>query len=72
MHTRVGFVTFLFLFFCFQTSHRIILSGSPIQNKLTELWSLFDFVFPGKLGTLPVFQAQFEIPIQLGGYANGN
>ena len=52
------------------TVHRIIMTGSPIQNKLTELWSLFDFVFPGKLGTLPIFQAQFSIPIQFGGYAN--
>jgi len=33
---------------------------------------LFDFVFPGKLGTLPVFQAQFAIPIQQGGYANAS
>ena len=32
----------------FSTSHRLILTGSPIQNKLTELWSLFDFVFPGE------------------------
>lgn len=31
----------------FDTPHRIILSGSPIQNNLNELWSLFDFVFPG-------------------------
>lgn len=54
------------------TVHRIILSGSPIQNRLVELWSLFDFVFPGKLGTLPVFQAQFAIPIQQGGYANAS
>eukprot|EP01132_Coremiostelium_polycephalum_P006184 gene6184-7700_t len=54
----------------FQTSHRIILSGSPIQNRLTELWSLFDFVFPGKLGTLPIFQAQFSVPIGLGGFSN--
>jgi hypothetical protein len=38
----------------FDTPHRIIMSGSPIQNSLTELWSLFDFVVPGKLGTLPV------------------
>lgn len=30
-----------------QTVHRIILSGSPIQNRLSELWSLFDFIFPG-------------------------
>lgn len=34
--------------------------------------SLFDFVFPGKLGTLPVFQAQFALPIQIGGYANAS
>lgn len=54
------------------TVHRLIMTGSPIQNRLTELWSLFDFVFPGKLGTLPVFQAQFAIPIQIGGYANAS
>ncbi|KAK7113755.1 DNA excision repair protein ERCC-6-like isoform X2 [Littorina saxatilis] len=54
----------------FRTSHRIILSGSPIQNNLKELWSLFDFVFPGKLGTLPDFLAHFSIPIVQGGYSN--
>jgi SNF2 family DNA or RNA helicase len=51
---------------------RIIMTGSPIQNQLNELWSLFDFVFPGKLGTLPVFQTQFALPIQIGGYANAS
>ena len=53
-----------------KTPNRIILSGTPIQNNLVELWSLFDFIFPGRLGTLPVFQKQFCIPINLGGYAN--
>ena len=48
------------------------MTGSPIQNRLTELWSLFDFVFPGKLGTLPVFQTQFALPIQIGGYSNAS
>ena len=52
------------------TPHRLILSGSPVQNNLRELWSLFDFVFPGKLGTLPVFLEQFSVPITMGGYAN--
>jgi SNF2 family DNA or RNA helicase len=33
-----------------KTHHRIILSGSPIQNSLRELWSLFDFIYPGRLG----------------------
>ncbi|XP_064087778.1 DNA excision repair protein ERCC-6-like [Macrobrachium nipponense] len=56
----------------FQTQHRLILSGSPIQNSLKELWSLFDFVFPGKLGTLPVFLAEFAVPITQGGYANAS
>ncbi len=53
-----------------RTANRIILSGTPVQNNLVELWSLFDFIFPGRLGTLPVFQKQFCIPINLGGYAN--
>uniref|UniRef100_A0A1B6DRP9 DNA excision repair protein ERCC-6 n=2 Tax=Clastoptera arizonana TaxID=38151 RepID=A0A1B6DRP9_9HEMI len=56
----------------FKTTHRIILSGSPMQNNLKELWSLFDFIFPGKLGTLPVFLAQFAVPITQGGYANAS
>ncbi|XP_057964348.1 protein CHROMATIN REMODELING 8 isoform X2 [Malania oleifera] len=55
-----------------QTVHRIIMTGAPIQNKLTELWSLFDFVFPGKLGVLPVFEAEFSVPISVGGYANAS
>jgi DNA excision repair protein ERCC-6 len=41
-----------------------------LQNNLKELWSLFDFIFPGRLGTLPVFMENFSIPITLGGYAN--
>ncbi|XP_063599874.1 DNA excision repair protein ERCC-6-like [Penaeus indicus] len=56
----------------FCTPHRLILSGSPIQNSLKELWSLFDFIFPGKLGTLPVFLQQFAVPITQGGYANAS
>jgi len=51
------------------TVHRLILSGSPMQNNLKELWSLFDFIYPGKLGTLPVFLQQFSSPITQGGYA---
>lgn len=53
-----------------QTPNRIILSGTPLQNNLIELWSLFDFIYPMRLGTLVNFRNQFEIPIKLGGYAN--
>ncbi|KAL4875453.1 SNF2 family N-terminal domain-containing protein [Aspergillus karnatakaensis] len=55
-----------------RTPHRIILSGTPMQNNLTELWSLFDFVFPMRLGTLVNFRNQFDFPIRQGGYANAS
>lgn len=55
-----------------RTPHRIILSGTPMQNNLTELWSLFDFVYPMRLGTLVNFRNQFEFPIRQGGYANAS
>lgn len=54
------------------TPHRVILSGTPVQNNLTELWSLFDFIYPMRLGTLVNFRTQFEIPIRQGGYANAS
>jgi DNA excision repair protein ERCC-6 len=55
-----------------RTPNRVILSGTPMQNNLTELWSLFDFVFPMRLGTLVNFRNQFEFPIKRGGYANAS
>ncbi|PCH07198.1 SNF2-related [Penicillium occitanis (nom. inval.)] len=55
-----------------RTPHRLILSGTPMQNNLSELWSLFDFVFPMRLGTLVDFRNQFEFPIRQGGYANAS
>ncbi|KAJ8318779.1 LOW QUALITY PROTEIN: hypothetical protein KUTeg_003870 [Tegillarca granosa] len=42
------------------------------RTILKELWSLFDFVFPGKLGTLPDFMTHFSVPIVQGGYANAS
>jgi SNF2 family DNA or RNA helicase len=54
------------------TPHRLILSGSPMQNNLRELWTLFDFVYPGRLGTQTVFMDEFATPIGVGAYANAS
>lgn len=39
------------------------LTGTPIENTLTELWSIFDFLMPGYLRTHKAFTGKFEIPI---------
>ncbi|CAI5757838.1 unnamed protein product [Candida verbasci] len=46
-----------------RAEHRLILSGTPIQNNVLELWSLFDFLMPGFLGTEKVFHEKFAKPI---------
>ncbi len=40
--------------------HRLILSGTPIQNSVLELWALFDFLMPGFLGTHAAFSARYS------------
>lgn len=42
---------------------RFALTGTPIENSLAELWSLFDFVMPGYLFSHHKFQQEFELPI---------
>jgi DNA excision repair protein ERCC-6 len=49
---------------------RLAISGSPIQNSLVELWSLFDFAVPGLLGSLDVFERDYADPIKAGGYSS--
>ena len=46
-----------------RANHRLLLTGTPIQNNVVELWSLFDFLMPGFLGTDKTFQERFSKPI---------
>jgi superfamily II DNA or RNA helicase len=43
-----------------QADYRLALSGTPVQNHLGELWSLFEYLNPGMLGAAAVFDARFE------------
>ncbi len=44
--------------------HRIALTGTPMENRLTELWSIYDFINPGYLGSLSEFQKTVVSPIE--------
>ncbi|QRG70078.1 DEAD/DEAH box helicase [Brevibacillus choshinensis] len=44
--------------------HRIALTGTPIENRLSELWSIFDFLNPGYLGSLGEFARRYVQPIE--------
>ena len=46
-----------------QASHKLALSGTPIENKLEELWSVFDFLMPGFLLTMAEFNSRYVNPI---------
>ena len=48
------------------TVHRIVSTGTPIQNSLQELWGIFHFVHPGLLGTIATFNSIFHDPIRRG------
>ncbi len=44
--------------------HRLALSGTPIENRLSELWSVFDYLMPGFLYDLNEFNYRYAVPIQ--------
>ncbi len=45
-----------------KSNHRIVLTGTPIENHLSDLWSLFDFICPGLLGSYKQFQKFVKPP----------
>ncbi len=49
---------------CIPSTHRLCLSGTPIENHLGELWSLFNFLMPGFLGKLKQFEHIYQFPIE--------
>lgn len=44
--------------------HRIALTGTPVENRLGELWSIMDFLNPGMLGSPEQFRTRYAIPIE--------
>ena len=46
-----------------EARHRLALTGTPIENRLSELWSIFDFLMPGLLGGYERFRERYEQPI---------
>jgi len=47
-----------------KADYRIAMTGTPVENRLSELWSLFDFLNPGYLGTAKQFKERFGSPIE--------
>jgi SNF2 family DNA or RNA helicase len=47
-----------------EAEFRIALTGTPVENRLSELWSILDFLNPGYLGPKNFFQRRFAVPIE--------
>ncbi|KAI5180987.1 TATA-binding protein-associated factor [Nematocida sp. AWRm80] len=62
LHTRIKSLN---------AQYKILLTGTPIQNNIGELWALFDILMPGYLGTEKEFSRQYIKPIQRGREGKG-
>lgn len=49
-----------------RSERRLALTGTPIENRLSEIWSIFDFLSPGMLGDLGTFEERYARPIDRG------
>ena len=47
--------------------HRLVLTGTPIENSVSDLWSIMDFLMPGYMGRHEAFRQNYELPIARGG-----
>ena len=52
-----------------RAAQRFVLTGTPMENSLDDLWSIFDFLMPGYLGPAKEFQNRYETPITKAGSA---
>ncbi len=46
-----------------RSRHRLVLTGTPLENSVLDLWSIFDFLMPGFLGQAQDFKERYELPI---------
>jgi superfamily II DNA or RNA helicase len=46
-----------------RAAHRLVLTGTPVENAVLDLWSIFDFLMPGYLGEAEDFRQRYEMPI---------
>lgn len=51
-----------------RAAHRVALTGTPMENRLAELWSIMDFLNPGLLGSSERFRTRYAIPIERHGH----
>lgn len=47
--------------------HRLVLTGTPMENSVLDLWSIFDFLMPNYLGSAQDFRERYELPMGKGG-----
>ncbi|MHB2037458.1 MAG: DEAD/DEAH box helicase [Nitrososphaerales archaeon] len=47
-----------------KSEHRVALTGTPIENRLSELWSIMDFLNPGYLGSFEEFRRKYSVPVE--------
>lgn len=50
-----------------QAGCRLVLTGTPVENSVADLWSIMDFLMPGYLGLQEQFRRRYELPIRAGG-----